>query len=353
MRVALVGCGFGAAHHMKAISTYNNAQVVGIADIGQDRLKQFGKKYGIGAQFSNFEEMIDKTRPDVVHVITPPLTHAAIATKILEMGCAVLVEKPMCMDEREADRIIEAAKSNGKPLCVMHNHLYDPPVQKAKDLIRSKPGNDPYLVKITYLLEHGKLVEEGCLDPGHWIHKLPLGFYGEHAAPHVLYLLLNWVKEVSDVNISEMTCNYRESGVSRLWNVTLKSRTCMGVMTLGDHTSLGQFVIELFTPLMVIRLNMLNLTWSIYRERNIGLTAGRILGSVEESGWWIWNTAKNMILIAAGRLKRRPGHRGLIRAFYDSLQNGQPPPVSGEEGREVVRILRVIEKTINAQLGTK
>ena len=349
MRVAMIGCGLAAGQHLKAIRTFNDAQVVGIADLDEARLKRFGDQHSIGARYKDFEEMIAQEKPKVVHVVTPPRTHAAIATKVLELGCAVLVEKPMCMDEAEADRIIGSAKLTGQPLCVMHNHIFDPPILKAENLIRSKPGNDPYLVRITFLVERKKLDEEGALNPQHWINHLPLGIYGELGAPHALYLLLKWVKKASNVSVSEMKLTKGNSGASRLWNVTLTSETCMGLMTLGDHTSLGQFLVELFTPLMIIRLNMFDLTWSIYRERKIGHTAGRMLGSVEESCWRLWNSAKNAALIATGRLKRRPGHRGFIRAYYDSLQNGQSPPASGEDGREVVRVLRIIEDSLKTQ----
>jgi predicted dehydrogenase len=349
MRVALVGCGLAAGQHIRAIKTYDGARVVGVADLDQNRLNRFAEEHGISACFNNFEDMVDKAKPEVVHIVTPPPTHAAIATRVLELGCGVLVEKPMCMEEAEAKMIIEAAESSQKPLCVMHNHLYDPPILKAERLINSVPGNDPYLVKITYFVERNKLEEEGDLNPQHWINSLPLGVYGEHGAPHVLYLLLNWVKKASDVGVSEMRFNDWEKGASRLWNVTLTSDHCMGIMTLGDHTTIGQFVVEIFTPLMVIRLNMLDLTWSIYRERNLGRTAGRMLGSVEESCWRLWNSAKNVALIATGQLKRRPGHRGFIHAYYDSLKNGNSPPASAAEGQEVVRVLKIIEDSLKTR----
>lgn len=346
MKVALVGSGLAAEQHIKAIRKYNGAAVVSIADLNAVRLEKFCNLYSIPGRYTNLEEMIDKEKPRVVHIVTPPLTHADIATKVLERGCAVLIEKPMCMDESEAERIIEAAESNNRPLCVMHNHLYDPPILKAERIMKSVPGNDPFLVKITYFVEHKKLEEEGNLKPRHWINSLPLGVYGEHGGPHVLYLLLNWVKKASDIGVRELRFNKRKTGASRLWNVTLTSDHCMGVMTLGSHTNNGQFVVELFTPLMIIRLNMLDLTWSIYRERKIGRTAGRMLGSVEESCWRLWNSVRNVALIATGQLRRRPGHRGFIHAYYDSLKSGKSPPASGAEGKEVVRVLKIIEDTL-------
>jgi len=349
MRVALIGCGIAGELHISAIKNYKTAELVGVADLNTERLATFAQRHKIDEQFKHFEEMIEKGKPDVVHILTPPPTHAAITKDVLARGCAVLVEKPMCMDEAEADAMIEAARTNNKPLCVMHNHLFDPPIKKAEALIRSIPDNNPYLVRVTYFVERRKLEEEGDLDPNHWIHRLPLGIYGEHGAPHVLYILLKWLKHASDVTISEMEVNGSMNGCMRLWNVTVSSERCMGVMALGDNTTIGQFVVELFTPLMVIKLNLLDLTWSIYRERRIGVTSGRILASVEESIRRLCGSAGNLFAIASGRLKRRPGHRALIRTFYDSIRNGKPPPVPAEEGREVVRVLKCIENKLKAE----
>ena len=68
------------------------------------------------------------------------------------------------------------------------------------------------------------------------------------------------LKRASDVNVSEIYANTNEEVSNRLCNVTVASDQYMGVMTLGDHTNFGQLLVELFTPLMVIRLNMSDLT---------------------------------------------------------------------------------------------
>ena len=107
MRVALIGCGLAAKQHILAIKSYKGAKVVGVADIDEERLTAFGEKYCIDAQFKNFKEMIERVKPEVVHIVTPPPTHATITKDVLALGCAVLVEKPMCMDETEADTLFD------------------------------------------------------------------------------------------------------------------------------------------------------------------------------------------------------------------------------------------------------
>ncbi len=353
MRVALIGSGVGASLHAAAIRACRDAEIVGVAGLDAQLLESFCDRYGVAGRFRDYRQMIEAVRPRVVHVVTPPRTHAAIVRDVLEAGCAVLVDKPMCMTVREADEMIETARRHGQPLCVMHNHRFDPPVLEAERLMRSVPGNEPFLVRVTYFRERFRLEEEGNLDPGHWLHDLPLGVYGEHGAPHVVYLLLHWLKTVTDVAIREQRVRHGTEREIRLWNATLASDERMGVMALGDNTDQGQFVVELFTPKMVIRLNMLDLTTTIYRERELGVVARRMGASVEESLRRLASTAGNLLRIATGRLRRRPGHRRLVRAFYDSIRDGTPPPVPAEEGRETVRILCRLEQLLGADAARR
>jgi predicted dehydrogenase len=343
MRVGMIGSGVGAALHAPAIQAYKGAEIVGVAGLDEKLLEEFGEKYAVAARFTDYREMIEKTRPQVVHVVTPPKSHAQVTKDVLELGCAVMLDKPMCMTVEEADEIIEAGKRADRPICCMHNHRFDPPILKAQELINGIPGNDPYLIRVTYFRERFRLEEEGNLDPNHWLHDLPLGVFGEHGAPHVIYLILNWLKRATDVSIRDARVNAGTDREIWLWNATIQGENQMGVMALGNNTDQGQFVVELFTPHMVIRLNMLDLTYTIYRERDLGVVAGRMGASVEESLRRLWSTTSNVAKIATGQLKRRPGHRTLVKAFYDSLRDGKPAPAPAEEGRETVRIMKSIE----------
>ncbi len=74
---------------------------------------------------------------DVVHILTPPHTHAELAIAALENGCHVLVEKPLAMNTEEVDRISAAAAAARRSVCVNHSLLYDRFVSKALRLVRS------------------------------------------------------------------------------------------------------------------------------------------------------------------------------------------------------------------------
>jgi predicted dehydrogenase len=85
--------------------------------------------------FSNFEEMLAKTKPDTVIVTTVDGTHHLFIAMALEMGCDVITEKPMTTNETKLKIILEAQKKSRNKIIVAHNYRYTPTRAKIKELL--------------------------------------------------------------------------------------------------------------------------------------------------------------------------------------------------------------------------
>jgi predicted dehydrogenase len=146
LKLALVGTGIrGITFWGKTIrERYGDlVEYVGLCDINPGRV-EFGKKF-IGANcptFTNFEEMVKKTRPDMLIVTTVDATHHEYIIKGLDMGLQVLTEKPLTTDEDKCRRILEAEKRSGKKLIVGFNYRYNPHYTKIKELLDTKRVGD-------------------------------------------------------------------------------------------------------------------------------------------------------------------------------------------------------------------
>ncbi|MDR7033420.1 Gfo/Idh/MocA family oxidoreductase [Mesorhizobium sp. BE184] len=66
----------------------------------------------------SFDDAIAAERPDVVAIATYSDSHADYAVRALEAGCHVFVEKPLATTVADAQRVVDAAKANGKKLVV-------------------------------------------------------------------------------------------------------------------------------------------------------------------------------------------------------------------------------------------
>jgi predicted dehydrogenase/nucleoside-diphosphate-sugar epimerase len=124
LRVAIIGCGRMGLHHVKAIEIQENAEVVAVADPAVDIQKlesAAGRKIDL---FDDAKDMLEKIKPDVVHIVTPPKTHVNLAKLALEKGAHVYVEKPFALQVAEAKEVIELANEKSLKACAAHQVLY-------------------------------------------------------------------------------------------------------------------------------------------------------------------------------------------------------------------------------------
>src|SRR5215471_17129507 len=133
IRVALVGAGYVSAYHIRALQTLPHVSIVGIADVSIERAREMADRFGIPGAFGTLAAMRE-LRPEVVHVLTPPSSHATLAIEALEMGCDVFVEKPMAPSVADCDAMIAAAVRTGRTLSVNHSAKDDPIVVRALEL---------------------------------------------------------------------------------------------------------------------------------------------------------------------------------------------------------------------------
>ena len=139
LKVALVGTGIrGTTFWGKRLVEQfsDRLEFVGLCDINPGRLA-FAKNYmGVKSPlFTDFEEMVRKTKPDLVIVTTVDSNHHEFIIKGLEMGCDVLTEKPLTTDEDKCQQIIDAEKKSDRKLIVGFNYRWSPYNTKIKEML--------------------------------------------------------------------------------------------------------------------------------------------------------------------------------------------------------------------------
>jgi predicted dehydrogenase len=83
----------------------------------------------------DFEKMIKETKPDEVIITTMERTHDIYIIKALELGCNVITEKPMTIDEVRCKAIIDVVERTGKKVRVTFNYRYAPHNTKVFELL--------------------------------------------------------------------------------------------------------------------------------------------------------------------------------------------------------------------------
>src|SRR5688572_192940 len=136
--MAFIGTGWVGDHQMKHLSKVEGVECTAAADVSEATLGRFKAAWNPKYSFSDYRQMLREVKElDAVSVCTPNGLHAENAIAALQAGFHVLVEKPMAMNAREAQRIMDAAKASGKQLVIGFQHRFDPKTKFIRDQIAS------------------------------------------------------------------------------------------------------------------------------------------------------------------------------------------------------------------------
>lgn len=120
LKLALIGTGQIAGHHVRpeadpdaVLFPNGEAEFVAVMDVDEERARAFAKKYDIPRVYTDVDELLEKEKPHIVSITTPPKWHAELSIKAMEAGAWVLCEKPLCASLREFDAIQEAEARSG------------------------------------------------------------------------------------------------------------------------------------------------------------------------------------------------------------------------------------------------
>jgi predicted dehydrogenase len=148
--------------------------------------------------FTNFDEMIDKAKPDLLMVTTVDGFHHEYIIKGLDRGLDVMTEKPLTTDETKCQAILDAEKRNHKKIVVTFNYRYAPAHQQMKEILLSNEIGKVVSVDFSWYLD----VIHGADYFRRW-HRLreSSGSLLVHKASHH-FDLMNWWLGADPVEVS-------------------------------------------------------------------------------------------------------------------------------------------------------
>jgi len=146
IKAGLVGAGHIAEFHLQALQRIPGVEVVGICDLDRAKAEALAGRFNVPVADSL--AALRAAGAEVIHVVTPPHTHAAVASEALRAGCHVFVEKPLATDADDCVKLRDLAKAQGREVCVCHSLLWDPQVKSALEAVRAGKLGDVVAVDI-------------------------------------------------------------------------------------------------------------------------------------------------------------------------------------------------------------
>jgi predicted dehydrogenase len=174
-------------------------EFVGLCDINPKRAEVAKKMLGVTCPtFTDFDRMCDQAKPDLLMVTTIDGFHSNYIARGLDRGIDVMTEKPMVVDEKQCQFVLDAEKRNKKNIVVTFNYRYAPKHQKIKEVLMSGAIGRVISVDFSWYLD----VYHGADYFRRW-HRLKSksGSLWVHKATHH-FDLINWWLDADPVEVS-------------------------------------------------------------------------------------------------------------------------------------------------------
>jgi 2-alkyl-3-oxoalkanoate reductase len=329
-RAGMVGAGNICEFHVAAIKAMPDVELVGVTDLDRERARSNAEKWGTRA-FDSLDDLI-AAGANVIHVLTPPASHAKIARAALEKGCHVLVEKPIAEDEKDALEIGRLAQRKGLVASVNHSLLYDPQVKRALDCVRAGELGDVVSVDILRGSEYPPY-EGGPLPP--WYRDA--GYPFRDIGVHCLYLIQELLGPIEDVDADWRSLGGDPNLAFDEWRAMVRCKRGLGQFQLTYNTRPMQSQLIIHGTKGVLRVDLFAMFHGKRSSTPLPKAAERLVNAFTDSIQPLIDVPIGVFKFVRKEVQAYQGLRDLVADFYKRLASGDAPPVAVEDAAQVVR----------------
>jgi predicted dehydrogenase len=335
-RFGFAGLGWAArGFHLPALEQVPGAVAVGGCDTSADQRDSWQQEVGTPA-YEGLEELVERERPDVIIVATPPDSHAELCLRALEVGTHVICEKPFVNTVSEADSVLEAAEAVGRQVAVNHEFREKPIFKAVAERIGSPEAGRLVFCQIWQLMDvapweepvawRAAMPDRSLFEGGVHLVDLLIFLFGER--PAAVYARRSSGLDPSrDADAIQLVT--LEFGGGRLAQLTIDRLCPAGIryVELRADCELESLRASIGGRALV-RLGM-------KRAERTGLRLE--FGS----GGLAW-AERGMKRTTLARARREPGKHATAELFKQitaAFEQGREPPSSGREARDVLAVI--------------
>ncbi|HSI85046.1 MAG: Gfo/Idh/MocA family protein [Candidatus Methylacidiphilales bacterium] len=335
IKAAIIGTGgISWAHMVAHKQNPGRTEVLAAVDVDQKRVNDFALKHHIPGTYTDVAKMLAEVEPDIVHICTPPSTHASLAIQAMEAGAWVLCEKPMCGSLEEFDRISEAEKRTGNYCSSVFQWRYGSSSRHLKKLFSNgKLGRA--LVGICQTTWYRSHSYYDVPWRGRWDAELggPTMGHGIHSMDHFLYILGEW----SEISAQIATLDRRIEVEDVSMAIVKMENGCMASIINSVLSPREESYLRLDFQKATVELR------HVYSHKNRDWTihAAPLGHDVQTEIAHEWDALTE---------DQCSSHGTQLKEVLDCLERNQRPLVSGAEARRTIEFISCLYKA--ASTGT-
>lgn len=299
LNIAIIGLGHLGSKHLRVYSELRDkVNIVAICDKNTSQAKTLSEQYSV-PYFTDYKKLPDGIQ--AVNICTPTVTHCSIAKYFLERNIHTFVEKPISIDLKEADTMIELAKRNNLKLQVGHVERFNSAFTTIQKLVK-----DPLFIECHRLSPFPNRSLDIGVVTDLMIHDIDI----------ILGLIKYPIKDIQAVGVPVLT---KREDIANVRLTFTNGSVCN--ITASRISQEVMRKIRIFLKNAYISLDYVDQKAFIYRKQLIAITKENIPIEKEEP------------------LKKE------LESFIDCITHDRPPVVSGIEARLALKVaLEITEK---------
>ena len=343
LKSAVIGTGVISKQHLSFLQKCAKADLVGVCDLSPAAVDYAVETYGMGlladgqpngraaVGYTDYAQMLEAARPDVVHILTPPQTHQAIATDCLKAGAHVICEKPIATTYEDFQTLWQVSKACDRHLIEDQNYRFNGPVRAIRQLVEDGTLGEVQEVEIRMALDlrsGGRYADENLPSP---MHQMPAGVIHDFIT-HLSYLLLSFLPEVEFDRVAAAWSNHGGGDLfkyddldalvigkqahGRIRFSSYTSPDCFSIVVRGDR---GYAETDLFQPYLRCVV-----------PRNGGKQLSPLVNHLA-NGWELMSASARNFRRKIMQKTPYEGLHYLLGETYSALSVGDAPPIGFEE----------------------
>jgi predicted dehydrogenase len=337
VKAALIGAGQIAKQHLACLKTLPGVELAAVCDLSPAAAEAAAERYGVRSWFTDHRAMLEKARPDVVHVATPPTAHFRPAMDSLDAGAHVIVEKPAAPALEQLEALVGRAQQAGRHFVEDYNYIFNSAPQTI--LRRIESGEFGAVTHVEVLICLDIFGPEGFADPNssHPALTLAGGAIGDFL-PHLASLAYVFV---GPHRTAQSVWTKRKSSVLPFDEFRAVVDAERGTAALGfsANSQPDAFWLRVYGERMQATANLFETRLTFDGPRNAPKPLRPFFSGLDE-GKTIRRAALTTLLRKFKGRGAYEGLWGLLARTYGALADGSAPPVTA---RQVLGVNRLVE----------
>jgi predicted dehydrogenase len=326
IRVGAVGCGYWGINYVRVFGELPNCAITRVCDVRGERLDYVNQRYPLINTHTTVNDLLGDDRLDAIVVSVPATAHYEVVRASLLAGKHVLCEKPLTTTIEEADELIKLARDQKRVLMVGHTFLYNNAVRKLRQIIRQDDFGRVYYV-------HATRTNLGPIRPdvnAVWdlaAHDIAIFNYLLDSQPCQVSAVGSKLLGSSHEDVSFITLTYPSGVIANIHVSWADPNKVREVVVVGSNK---RVVFDDLNSVERIRI----FEKGVAPEKKEADSFGEYRLLVRDGD------------ILSPRIEPNEPLKSLAQHFLECVAEGTKPLSDGENGRDVVRVMRAIDSSL-------